>query len=89
MTELATLTAVAVLVGYILGRLRPWHALGDWAADELHFAGHWTIGSRARQGVLAAVLFVTDPRGSWQNWKTSGQPEATEFNGAMKPKGLK
>lgn len=63
----------ALLVGYWLGRLRPWRALGDWAANELRFAGHWATGSRVRQAVLAAAVTVTEPRRSWTAWKGSGQ----------------
>ena len=88
MTAIDTLaaTVAAVLVGYWLGRLRPWRMLGDWAAHQLRFGGRWATGSRAQQGVLAAAVAVTEPRRSLQNWKTSRQPESTEFTGAMKPK---
>lgn len=82
----AAAAVAALLVGYILGRLRPWQALGDWAADELHFTGRWATGSRARQAVLTAALFASEPRRSWRDWKTSAEPEATVFSGAMKPK---
>jgi hypothetical protein len=72
MTPLIAAALAAVLVGYVLGRLRPWRMLGDWAADELHFARRWATGSRARQATLAAAVVVTEPRQSWQNWKRSG-----------------
>lgn len=33
-------TAVAALAaGYLLGRLRPWQRLGDWATDQARHAG--------------------------------------------------
>lgn len=42
MRETAVITivvvaAVALALGYLLGRLRPWERLGDWAAGSVHF----------------------------------------------------
>ncbi|WP_141746768.1 hypothetical protein [Streptomyces agglomeratus] len=35
-------TAVTALAaGCLLGRLRPWRRLGDWAADQIRFTGAW------------------------------------------------
>jgi hypothetical protein len=44
---------VAFAAGYLLGRLRPWQRMGDWAADQVHHAGAWVQGGTA-------------PRTSWR-----------------------
>lgn len=31
--------AAALAAGYLLGRLRPWRRLGDWATDQVRFTG--------------------------------------------------
>ncbi|MEG8281011.1 hypothetical protein Q5694_32800 [Streptomyces sp. AHA2] len=31
--------AAALTAGYLLGRMRPWQRLGDWAADQVRHAG--------------------------------------------------
>lgn len=31
--------AAALTAGYLLGRLRPWQRLGNWAADQVRFTG--------------------------------------------------
>jgi hypothetical protein len=36
-TAAAALAAAALAAGYLLGRLRPWQRLGDWAADQIRF----------------------------------------------------
>lgn len=82
----AAATLAAVLVGYVLGRLRPWRMLGDWAASQLRFVGSWATGSTARQLLLAMAVAVTEPRGALRSWRQSKEPEATGFTGAMKPK---
>lgn len=42
-------TAVAALAaGYLLGRLRPWQRLGDWAADQVRFTRAWVRGDFGR-----------------------------------------
>ncbi|MFG2661716.1 hypothetical protein [Streptomyces sp. NPDC048425] len=52
--------AVALAVGYLLGRLCPWRRLGDWVADQVRFFGAWVRGSEVvpgmhRTGDLPAV----------------------------------
>ncbi|WP_326793420.1 hypothetical protein OHA79_44565 (plasmid) [Streptomyces sp. NBC_00841] len=60
-------TAVAALsAGYLLGRLRPWRRLGDWAADQVCFTGAWVQGGTGRQAVVILVHVVTAPRTSWR-----------------------
>ncbi|MFJ3637608.1 hypothetical protein [Streptomyces sp. NPDC090112] len=58
--------AVAVAAGYLLGRLRPWRRLGDWAADQVRFTGAWARGGAGRQAVVVLVHAVTAPRTSWR-----------------------
>ncbi|WP_331755569.1 hypothetical protein [Streptomyces sp. NBC_01643] len=46
-------TAVAALtVGCLLGRLRPWQRLGNWAADQVRSAGSWIQDDTGRQNVV-------------------------------------
>ncbi|MFF2927132.1 hypothetical protein ACFVTP_32805 [Streptomyces celluloflavus] len=52
---------VALAAGYLLGRLRPWRRLGDWAADQV-----WVRGGVGRQAVVVLVHVVTAPRTSWR-----------------------
>jgi hypothetical protein len=59
-------TAVALALGYLLGRLRPWDRLGNWAADQVRFTGAWVLGGAARQAVVVLVHAVTAPRTSWR-----------------------
>ncbi|MGW2415967.1 hypothetical protein ACWCV5_27905 [Streptomyces tubercidicus] len=58
--------AVALSAGYLLGRLRPWCRLGDWAADQVRFTGSWARGGAARQAVVVLAHVVTAPRTSWR-----------------------
>ncbi len=60
-------TVVAALAaGYLLGRLRPWQWAGEWAADQVRFAGPWVRGGFGRQAVVVLVHVVTAPRTSWR-----------------------
>ncbi|WP_199783242.1 hypothetical protein [Streptomyces alboniger] len=62
--------AVALVAGYLLGRLRPWQRLGDWAADQVRFTGAWVRGGFGRQAVVVLVHAVTAPRTSWRIMRT-------------------
>ncbi|CAK7288535.1 hypothetical protein SGPA1_70124 [Streptomyces misionensis JCM 4497] len=57
---------VALAAGYLLGRLRPWRRLGDWAADQIRFTGAWVRGGAGRQAVVVLAHVVTAPRTSWR-----------------------
>ncbi|MFC0602232.1 hypothetical protein [Streptomyces palmae] len=57
---------VALAAGYLVGRLRPWRRLGDWAADQVRFTGAWARGGAGRQAVVVLVHAVTAPRTSWR-----------------------
>ncbi|MDT6988234.1 hypothetical protein ACFOSY_31820 [Streptomyces lusitanus] len=57
---------VALAAGYLLGRLRPWSRLGDWAAGQVRFTGAWVRGGAGRQAVVVLVHVVTAPRTSWR-----------------------
>ncbi|MFF7705302.1 hypothetical protein [Streptomyces lydicus] len=65
MRGIAVTAAAALAAGYLLGRLRPWRRLGDWAADQVHFTGTWVRGGAGRQVVVLAHA-VTAPRTSWR-----------------------
>ncbi|MFE8940922.1 hypothetical protein ACFYNX_25990 [Streptomyces sp. NPDC007872] len=56
----------ALAAGYLLGRVRPWRRLGDWAVEEFRFTGPWVLGGRSRQAVLILAYLLTEPRASWQ-----------------------
>ncbi|MEU5233983.1 hypothetical protein AB0G82_32615 [Streptomyces anulatus] len=65
------MVAPAVLaVGYVLGRLRPWHRLGDWAADQIRFAGPGAHGGLGRQTAVVLAHVLTAPRTSWRIMRT-------------------
>ncbi|RSS37117.1 hypothetical protein [Streptomyces sp. WAC08241] len=57
---------VALAAGYLLGRVRPWRRLGDWAVGEFRFTGPWVLGGRGRQAVVILAHLLTSPRASWQ-----------------------
>lgn len=57
---------VALAAGYVLGRLRPWRRLADWAVDQIRFTGPWATGGRARQLCVLLAHAVTEPRTSWR-----------------------
>ncbi|MFJ3630491.1 hypothetical protein ACIPV3_29880 [Streptomyces albidoflavus] len=64
---MGVVTAVAALAaGYLLGRLRPWQRLGNWAADQVRFTGPWARGGAGRQAVVVLAHAVTAPRTSWR-----------------------
>ncbi|MFH8796912.1 hypothetical protein [Streptomyces sp. NPDC017941] len=66
MVGVVVTAAAALTVGYLLGRLRPWQRLGDWAADQVRHAGTWAWGGAGRQAVVVLVHAVTAPRTSWR-----------------------
>ncbi|MFD9047844.1 hypothetical protein [Streptomyces zaomyceticus] len=61
MTGVATV-AVAIAAGYLLGRLRPWRRLGDWAVEQIRFTGPWVRGGRGRHALVVLAHAVTVPR---------------------------
>ncbi|MFH8343089.1 hypothetical protein [Streptomyces sp. AM6-12] len=66
MVDVVATAAAALTAGYLLGRLRPWQRLGDWAADQVRFTGTWVRGGAARQAVVVLAHAVTAPRTSWR-----------------------
>ncbi|GAA2331272.1 hypothetical protein [Streptomyces cuspidosporus] len=66
MGVVVTAAVVALAAGYLLGRLRPWRRLGDWAADQVRFTGAWVRGGAGRQAVVVLAHAVTAPRTSWR-----------------------
>ncbi|MFJ7497377.1 hypothetical protein ACIQZB_40920 [Streptomyces sp. NPDC097727] len=65
-----TTAAAALAAGYLLGRLRPWQRLGDWATDQVRFTGAWARGGAGRQAVVVLVHAVTAPRTGWRIMRT-------------------
>ncbi|MFG3042873.1 hypothetical protein ACGFYZ_38840 [Streptomyces sp. NPDC048330] len=61
---------IALAAGYLLGRLRPWRRLGDWAADQVRHTGPWARGGAGRQAVVVLVHAVTAPRTSRRIMRT-------------------
>ncbi|MFG3498745.1 hypothetical protein [Streptomyces sp. NPDC047928] len=70
MVGVVVTAAAALAAGYLLGRLRPWQRLGDWAADQVRFTGAWVRGGTARQAVVVLAHAVTAPRTSWRIMRT-------------------
>ncbi|MFP3119978.1 hypothetical protein [Streptomyces sp. Iso 434] len=66
MVGVGVTAAAALAAGYLLGRLRPWQRLGDWAADQVRHAGTWARGGAGRQAVVVLAHAVTAPRTSWR-----------------------
>lgn len=63
-----TVAVVAALVlGYLIGRLRPWGALVAWAENEVRFFGPWARGNRVQQATLLLAHGLTHPRHSWRS----------------------
>ncbi|MEU9271782.1 hypothetical protein OG613_44205 (plasmid) [Streptomyces sp. NBC_00015] len=52
----------ALVVGYLVGRVRPWLRLGDWAEGQVRFTGAWVRGGAARQAVVVLVHVLVRPR---------------------------
>ncbi|WP_338785158.1 hypothetical protein [Streptomyces sp. DG1A-41] len=72
LTKPVVVTAVVALaVGYLLRRLRPWRRLGDRAADQVRFIGAWVRGGAGWQAVVVLVHVVT-ARTSWRVMWTAG-----------------
>ncbi|MGI3200713.1 hypothetical protein ACRJ4W_23765, partial [Streptomyces sp. GLT-R25] len=67
---------VALAVGYLLGRLRPWRRLGDWAADQVRFTGAWVRLGAGRQVVVFLVHVVTAPRTNWRVMHAPGHRDS-------------
>ncbi|MEU8763063.1 hypothetical protein [Streptomyces sp. NPDC048659] len=70
MVGVVVTAAAALAAGYLLGRLRPWQRLGDWAADQVRFTGPWVRGGFGRQAVVVLAHAVTAPRTSWRIMRT-------------------
>lgn len=69
----AVVAAAALLVGYGLGRWRPWMRLGDWANWQVRFhLDRWT--TRPRQVVLFGLLLATDPAHTIHAWRHRHDP---------------
>ncbi|MET9294836.1 hypothetical protein [Streptomyces sp. NPDC003077] len=64
MVDVVVTAVVALAAGYLLGRLRPWRRLGNWAADQVRFTGAWARGGAGRQAVAVLAHAVTAPRTS-------------------------
>ncbi|MFF7098310.1 hypothetical protein ACFY9A_38935 [Streptomyces rubradiris] len=64
--DVVVTAAVALTAGYLLGRLRPWQRLGNWAADQVRFTETWARGGTVRQAVVVLAQAVTAPRSSWR-----------------------
>ncbi|MGW6247962.1 hypothetical protein [Streptomyces roseolus] len=70
MVGVVVTAAAARAAGYLLGRLRPWQRLGDWAADQVRHAGAWARSGAGRQAVVVLAHAVTAPRTSWRILRT-------------------
>ncbi|MET8347354.1 hypothetical protein [Streptomyces microflavus] len=68
--DIAFTVAAALTAGYLLGRLRPWQRLGDWAADQIRIPGPWARGGRARQACVVLAHVLTAPRTSRRIMRT-------------------
>ncbi|MFD0622047.1 hypothetical protein ACFQ2K_03755 [Streptomyces sanglieri] len=57
-------------MGYLVGRVRPWPRLGDWAEDLVRFTGAWVRGGAARQAVVVLVHVLVRLCTSWRIMRT-------------------
>lgn len=60
MMAVVVTAAAALALGYLLGRLRSWRRVGDWAADQVRFTGTWVrggveIGQEQADGIVAKL----------------------------------
>ncbi|MEU2556445.1 hypothetical protein ABZ589_33010 [Streptomyces sp. NPDC013313] len=65
MVGVVVTAAVALAACYLLGRLRPWRRLCDWAADQVRFtvgAWAWARGGAGRQAVVVPAHALTATR---------------------------
>lgn len=69
-TTSIALVSVALPLKYVIGRFRPWRRLGDWAEDQVRFAGPWLRGGTVRQAVLVLAHGLARPRASWRILRT-------------------
>ncbi|MGW0647309.1 hypothetical protein ACWD4T_00640 [Streptomyces umbrinus] len=60
-----TAVIAAAAAGYLLGRVRLWQRLGDWAEGEISFA-RWERGGRARRIAVTLIYSLTRPLASWR-----------------------
>ncbi|MFB7216388.1 hypothetical protein [Streptomyces sp. NPDC056255] len=58
------------MVGYLVGRVRPWLRLGDRVADLVRLTGTWMRGGTARQAVVVLVHVLVRPCISWRVMRT-------------------
>lgn len=68
------LVCAAVIVGYVLGRIRPLDRLDTWVWRQLAFGGPWLLGSKPRQAVLLAVHALVRPAATWRVWRHRHDP---------------
>lgn len=73
MSAVLSLPAVLV-VGYLLGRWRPWVRLGRWADLRTRDDGRWWLATGPRRFVVAAAHVLTHPRGSLYAWRHRNDP---------------
>lgn len=65
---------IVFLLGYTIGRIRPYDWLADWTNDQLRFhIERWV--SRPRQAVLFTLLLATDTRRTIHAWRHRKDPE--------------
>ncbi|MFD9601969.1 hypothetical protein OG609_44570 (plasmid) [Streptomyces sp. NBC_01224] len=57
-------------MGYLVGRVRPWLRLGDWADDLVRLTDAWGRGGAARQAVVVLVHVLVRPCTSWRVMRT-------------------
>lgn len=55
-----TAAAMALVAGYLVGRVRPWRRLCDWAEDQVRFTGAWVRGGRVRRADLSGRVQHAD-----------------------------
>lgn len=59
---------VAVGVGYVMGRARPFDLLASWTEDQIrHHPDHWDAAPK--QAALLGLLLLTDHNRAIQTWK--------------------
>lgn len=67
------LIVAALSVGYLLGRIRPYERLADWANWQLRFhLDRWT--TKPRMAALFSLLLLTDPIRTVSAWRHRKDP---------------
>lgn len=65
--------ALALALGYLLGRVRPWARYTAWAGHQAH-RGRWWVATRPRRALVRLSMALTAPAYTWHVWRHRNDP---------------